>query len=100
MQHAEHVEIVTGLRSLVEHCLEKRLAAVSYGRHRIGDDEDTQGRPGNDDELVWLHQDFEMSAERRVAAKDASDDDEEAYGEIQESLPRGNPTADLRRQAY
>ncbi len=101
MQDAEHVEIVAGLRDLVEHGLEERLAAVSYGRHRIGDDEDAQGRSRDDNELIGLHQHFEMSAERRVAAKDASDGDEEAYGEIQESLPLAeNPPADVRRETY
>jgi hypothetical protein len=41
-----------------------------------------------------------MSAERRVAAEDASDGDEEANGEIQESLLLGTEAADLRRETY
>ena len=49
---------------------------------------------------IGLHQHFEMSAERRVAAEDASDGDEEANGEIQESLLLGNPTAGLQRETY
>jgi hypothetical protein len=45
-----------------------------------------------------MHQHFEI--ERRVAAEDASDGDEEANGEIQESLLLGNPTAGLQRETY
>ena len=41
-----------------------------------------------------------MSAERRVAAEDASDGDEEANGEIQESLLLGTEVADLQRETY
>ena len=87
----EHVEVVARLRDLVEHRLDKRLAAILDDRHRVGDDEDAERRAGDDDELIGLHQHFEMSAERRVAAENASDGDEKADGEIQDAL-RSEPS--------
>ena len=86
VQHAHHVEVVARLGSLVEDRFDERLAAIFDGRHRVGDDEDAQRRPADDDELEGLRQHFEMTAERRIAAENGADRDEKADGEIQGAL--------------
>ena len=87
MQGGEHVEEVARLGSLVEHGLHERLAAVLDRGHGVGDDENAERRPHDNDELERLKQHFEMPAKRRIAAEYAADSDHEAYGEIQDSLP-------------
>src|SRR6185437_892861 len=93
----EHVEEVARFRRPVEDRLEERLAAVLDGRSRVGDDENAERRSGDDDELVGLEQHLEMAAERRIAAEDASDGDDEADAEIQDSLPGAERSAKLCR---
>jgi hypothetical protein len=89
MQRAQHVEIVSRLRNLVEHRLEKRPAAILDGRRRVANDEDAERRSGDDDEFIRLNQHFEVAAERRVAAENAADRDQKPNGEIQDTLPSG-----------
>ena len=53
---------------------------------RVGDDEDAERRAGDDDEFERLHQHFEMAAERRIAAEDAADGDDQTDDEIHVAL--------------
>src|SRR5690242_16754123 len=97
VQRREHVEEVARLRRLVEDRLEERLAAVLDGRSRVGDDENAERRSGDDNEFVWLDQHLEVAPERRIAAEDASDGDDETDAEIQDSLPGAERSAKLCR---
>ena len=54
----------------------------------VGDDEYAQRRAADDDEFEGLHENFEMAAERGIAAENAADGDDEANSEIQERRSR------------
>ena len=68
-QQPDDIEIVLVLRRLVGEGLKGGLAGVLDGRHRVGDDENTDGGTADDDEFPGLHQHVDMPAHGHEAAQ-------------------------------
>jgi hypothetical protein len=72
VQHAERFEVVALLRRCLAEGFHAGLAAVLHGRHRIGDEEGSEGRAADDDGFPGLDQDVDMAAHGHEAAKHAA----------------------------